>query len=346
MAVRRLASIADVKRALHRDANDTSIDDALASALEVAEEHVIRYVKQDFTRGGVQNTFTVYDRPEDSRVPVPVLGSTIAQVRFYRTPSATAYVGKPLIDYEVQHDGLQPPANLVVQQGASSGGSFTAGTYYWVTTAVNGAGETNGSNEYSAAIVSGGTATVAMQLYGGEQFVNIYRVAAQGTETTNPSCFVAQVPAQAGVPIPGQTGGPLTVAFTDTGTATTAGSAPLVNGTQTVPARWVRLHPTVFDVPFEGATSMHFPDNWSRVEIDYVAPPVIPAAIRDATALTAAALYVRGPITASAFTSESLGGYSYTQRPLRGQTTGSNEVIPEVAKALLRPLKRKRVFTT
>ena len=339
-----LADVSDVKRVLHRDQNDTSIDDALTASLEAAEQHVKVYLRQDYSQTAV-NTYTVYDRPEDGKVPLPVTGSSVWQIRFYRTPSATPYVGKPLIDYEVQSDGLQPPANLVVSP-VSGGGSFSGGTYYWVTTAQNAAGETNPSNEASATVPNGGSATVAMQLYGGEQKIGIYRVPAQGTESVNASCLVGYFAPNSAVPIPGQTGGPITYSFTDTGAATSAGSAPTTNGTSTVPARYVRLHPTYFDVPFEGAVSAHIPDNWSRVEIDYTPPQVVPPVIREATALTAAALYVRGPITSSGFTSESMGGYSYQVRPMRGQSVGSNEVIPEVAKALLRPWKRSRVRTT
>ena len=329
---------------LHRDTNDVSIDDALTGALEIAEVHVVRYIRQDF-RQTAANTATIYDRPEDGLLPLPVAGCTVTQVRFYRTPSATAYIGKPLIDYEIQQsDGIQPPANLVVQANAS-GGSFAAGTYYWVATALNGAGETQGSNERTATIALNGSATVAMQLYGGEQQIRIYRVTVQGTESTNAACLVGTFPVQSGVPIPGQTGGPLTVAFTDTGAATTAGSAPITNGTTVIPPRKIRCHPTYFDVPFEGAVAAHIPDNWSRVEIDYVPTGVVPPPVRDATALTAATAYLRGPVTSSGLTTERLGDYMWSTRNFR-DASGANEVIPEVAKALLRPWKRRGPLTT
>lgn len=325
-----LASLADVKRVLHRDANDTSIDDDLSGALEAANALIKRYLKQDHSQTAA-STYTVYDRPEDSLVAVPVQGSTITQVRLYRTASATPYVAQPLIDYEVHHDGVQPPAAFGV--GAlATGGTFAAGTYYWVVTAGNGQGETNASIEISAVIALNGSASLSWTLYGGETFIKVYRGTASGAET-----LVTTLNAVNGV---------VAAAYTDTGTAPGTATPPPLNSTSIVPARNIRLHPTYFDVPFEGATAAHLPDNWSRIEIDYTPPPAVPAPVRDGCALTAAAIYVRGPLTASAFTSEHLGDYSYQQRPLKGAGGGANEAIPEVAKALLRPYKRRGSMTT
>jgi hypothetical protein len=340
--VRALASLADVKRVLHRDANDTSVDDGLSAALDAAQWLIRRYLRQDFTQTA-QNTATVYDRPEDTKIPVPVDGATITQVRFYRTPSATAYVGKPMIDYEVQHDGLQPPMNPAVS-AATSGGAFTAGTYYWVITAGNAAGETSPSAEVTATVVANGKATLSWQQYGGETYFNIYRVTASGTETSNTSCFVAQVAAQPGANVPG---GLTSQTYTDLGAVTTAGAAPAYNQTFLEGPRWIRLHPTFFDVPFEGAVSMHFPDNWSRIEVDYIPPAQIPPPVREATALTAAAIYTRGPSTAAGLTMERMGDYMWTTRQMRGTDGGpDNEAIPEVAKGLLRPFKKRGMLTT
>lgn len=341
-----LCTLADVKRALHRDQNDTSIDDALVGARDVAELHVTRYIKQDFRQAAVQNTWTIYDRPEDGLIPMPLEGAAVAQVRFYRTPSATAYIGKPLIDYEVQHDGLQPPANLVVTGGGGVGSLTPSTQYFYVVTSANGAGETNGSNEATVTLTAAQTAaTLSWQIYGGELVYKVYRVATQGTESTNPACLVDTVQAS-NVPVqPGSTGGPFTVSILDTGFPQASGSAPITNGTVLFGARHIRLHPTFFDVPFEGAVSMHLPDNWSRIEIDYIPTGVVPTPVRDAAALTAASLYLRGPISASGFTMEKLGDYMWSIRNFRS-AAGSNEIIPEVAKALLRTYKRRGPLTT
>lgn len=340
-----LCSLADVKRALHRDQNDVSIDDALTGALESAEYHVSRYIRQDFRQGAVQNTWTIYDRPEDGLIPMPLEGATVAQLRLYRTPSATPYIAKPLIDYEVQHDGLQPPANLTGTAGGGTG-TLTPGTYYYVATAKNGAGETNGSNEVAVTLAAGQTAaTLSAETYGGEQYINFYRVTTQGTESTNPTCLVASVQAS-NLPVqPGSTGGPYTISWVDTGAAPQTGSVPVTNATVVYGARKIRLHPTYFDVPFEGAVSAHMPDNWSRIEVDYIPTGVVPPPVRDATAITAAAIYLRGPMTASGFTMERLGDYMWTTRNFRS-AAGSNEVVPEVAKALLRDYKRRGGMTT
>jgi hypothetical protein len=96
-----------------------------------------------------------------------------------------------------------------------TGGSFTANTYFWKVTAHNNVGETVGSNEVSAAIVNGGSASLTWTGSTGAALYKIYR-----STTTNTELLV---------------GSSATTNFTDTGTA--GGAAIPVSGTTQCPGR-------------------------------------------------------------------------------------------------------------
>lgn len=74
-----------------------------------------------------------------------------------------------------------PPVGLAVTPNAS-GGAFVAGTYYWRITYLNAVGETLGSNEVSAAVVTNGTATLTWTgpAPSGAVYVSIHRAATSG----------------------------------------------------------------------------------------------------------------------------------------------------------------------
>jgi hypothetical protein len=105
---------------------------------------------------------------------------------------------------------LTPPSGLSAT-GSTSGGSFAAGTYFWVVTAVDANGETTKSNEVQA-VLTGSTSSVALSWNGvdGATGYNVYR----GTTTTNENKLITTV---------------TTTSYTDTGTAGTTATLPTTN---------------------------------------------------------------------------------------------------------------------
>jgi hypothetical protein len=93
---------------------------------------------------------------------------------------------------------------------AASGGTFAAGTYFWVVTAVNGKGETVASNEVSATVAANGTQALTWAAISGATSYKVYR----GNSTGNETALV---------------GNPTGTSFTDTGSAGTAAAVPNVN---------------------------------------------------------------------------------------------------------------------
>lgn len=117
----------------------------------------------------------------------------------------------------------------------SSGGTFGAGTYYWKVTAVTGYGETTGSNEISATLVSTGRKAMSWALVSGAQEYNIYR----GTASNGQNVLVATVDAA-------------TTSYTDTGTAGTAATVPSSSTAGNTPAaaKTFDIQTTISGSPF------------------------------------------------------------------------------------------------
>jgi hypothetical protein len=107
------------------------------------------------------------------------------------------------------------PSKPVVTLGATAGtgGTFTAGTKYWVVTAINAAGETLASNEVSATLVANGTQVLNWSAISGSTGFKVYRGTAPGAENilVTTTAVVAT--------------------YTDTGTAGTTGYPPAVDST-------------------------------------------------------------------------------------------------------------------
>lgn len=76
---------------------------------------------------------------------------------------------------------LSPPT-LTKGTTTTSGGTFAAGTYYWVVTALNTHGETLASNEISATLVANGTQAMSWGAVTGATSYNIYRGTSAGGE--------------------------------------------------------------------------------------------------------------------------------------------------------------------
>lgn len=113
---------------------------------------------------------------------------------------------------QVQPTVLTPPSGLAAV-AVAGGGTFAAGTYFWVVTFTNDRGETTASNEASAVIALNGSANLTWNNPPeGTTGVKVYRGTATGAE----NALIATLGAVA--------------AFTDTGTAGTAATVPAING--------------------------------------------------------------------------------------------------------------------
>lgn len=136
-------------------------------------------------------------------------------IKFDSLDPSTAHYGIQFVAGGVE---LSPPSGLAA--GAPfSGGSLAAGTYYWQVTAVNALGQTTGSNEATATVAtSGESCTLTWAGVSGATGYNLYRATASGWESAGPA-LVASIM------------GGSTTTYTDTGTATTAGSVPPYNTT-------------------------------------------------------------------------------------------------------------------
>lgn len=120
----------------------------------------------------------------------------------------------------------QPPVQAAPST-ATTGGTLTAGTYYYVITALNSGGETTQSNEVSQ-VTTGATSTITLSWasVAGATGYNIYRGTAAGLE--NAQFTVGAV-----------------TTYTDTGTAGTAASPPATNSFTA--ADWQRVTFTAVD---------------------------------------------------------------------------------------------------
>lgn len=104
---------------------------------------------------------------------------------------------------------------ITLGASAGTGGTFTAGTYYWKATWVSANGETVGSNELTASVSANGTQTITVNAAPtGATNWKLYR----GTTAGGESVLVATTAAG-------------TTSFTDTGAAGTAGTVPTTDST-------------------------------------------------------------------------------------------------------------------
>lgn len=98
-------------------------------------------------------------------------------------------------------------------------------------------------------------------------------------------------------------------------------------------------------VGYDFAYGKRAPFTWDKVEVDYTASGLIPATIREATALIAAANWKQGPYDVSGLQSERVGDYSY-QRSIRGTGTNVSISIPERARNMLKLYRGTRSRST
>jgi hypothetical protein len=117
--------------------------------------------------------------------------------------------------------GQQWPATLTLGSTGTSGGTFAAGHYYWVVTAVTQCylGETQWSNEVSATLVLDGTQALSWTAVTDATAYNIYRGPTSNTSSG----------AGAGENVLVATVSGATLAYTDTGTAGTTAYPPGAN---------------------------------------------------------------------------------------------------------------------
>lgn len=106
---------------------------------------------------------------------------------------------------------------LVKGTTSTSGGTFGAGTFFWKVTAVDGIGETAGSNEVTATLVATGSQALSWAAVPGAQVYRVYRGTSAGAENV----LVATVS---------------TLSYIDTGSAGTAKTVPTVSTAGPAPA--------------------------------------------------------------------------------------------------------------
>lgn len=129
------------------------------------------------------------------------------------SPSGIIYTGILNEYLQVFVIGVAAPTNLAAA-GSTTGGSFSAGTYYWEVTGLNGAGETVGSNEVTLTL-TGSTSSVQLvwNAMPGASSYRVYRGTASGSESHYQAAS--------------------TNSFTDTGTTGSSGTVPVSNTTGT-----------------------------------------------------------------------------------------------------------------
>lgn len=134
------------------------------------------------------------------------LGTTEAAV--YTTPAATSAKIRHGVLCNIT--GSLTPLSLAT--GTAGSGSLGAGTYKWVVTAVNAAGETLASNEVTATVGASASMPLTWAAVNGAVTYNVYRTAAGGATGTE-------------LKVSGSGTGVVTNSYTDVGNST-SGALP------------------------------------------------------------------------------------------------------------------------
>ncbi|WP_028265946.1 hypothetical protein [Arthrobacter sp. MA-N2] len=163
-----------------------------------------------------------WSRETDS-APVPVMVDGI-QV------GTVGSAGSQVYNQRAKFTLTLPAPVLTLGATAGSGGTFAPGTYFWVVTYVNPAGETIASNEVTATLAANGTQALSWTLPDGASNVKIYQGITAGSE----NALVATL-------------GRVT-SYTVTGAAGVAATPPVANT-----ARDDRAHIVTVSAPASGA---------------------------------------------------------------------------------------------
>ena len=124
--------------------------------------------------------------------------------------------GAPSVEF-ISHLSNTPGigAPVITLGTAASGGTFAAGTYFWVLTAVNSGGETVGSNELTATLTANQRQPINWAAITGANGYRLYRGVAAGAENVLVAVIV----------------GGSTVTYTDLGAVGTGATVPTVDRT-------------------------------------------------------------------------------------------------------------------
>lgn len=82
------------------------------------------------------------------------------------------------------------------------------------------------------------------------------------------------------------------------------------------------------------------PDTYEVVQVAYTPSGVVPATVREAVAIIAAAAYEQKGLDVSGLQSERLGDYSYSRGGMKSTESGQEILIPRRALVMLGPHKR------
>lgn len=208
----------NVPQIIYRQLLIIGVDAALSSAIYVVEirpkTSMIKPEKRSFNAKKADMfgmTFGCY--------PDPVTG--YAKSHVYGGPGWLQLGGSPILAVP-DYVSLAPPTvnaativpSTLAGTPSTTGGSFAAGTYYWTQTATTAAGESLRGNEITATLTGSTSSNVlTWTAVSGATGYKIYRGTSAGAE----GVLVTTI------------GSGATVTYTDTGSAGSAGSPPVVN---------------------------------------------------------------------------------------------------------------------
>jgi hypothetical protein len=209
--------------------------------------------------------------------------SGFAAMRFREGPGwrsaggLTATPGTPVASVPV----LAPTATLGT---ATSGGTFTAGTYFWTVTSITAAGESKMGNELTFALTANQQQPINWSTVTGATGYKIYRGTATGAENV----LVTTISSGS------------TVTYTDTGSAGTAATLPTANTTLGAPIPSAHSALLVFTPP----TSKNSPWTYNVQQTTGSVTTTVPSAnvTIAATSSMSTSLAVAGLTASSAYT--------------------------------------------